>query len=94
MVKINQREGRIPCFPDNEEMSVSFSLKYPEQPVVFKFISHFYWEDGSDHPETLSIFYDIKSAEKLLDELQMAIFDARVEMAVKEKKAVKHADTV
>ncbi len=93
MPKICQRVGEIPCFPDNEEMNVVFDSKmFPEHPVVFRFISHIYWEDGSDHPSTLSIYYDVESAENLLNELQKAIFDARVEMAANAKKAVVHAD--
>jgi len=86
MVKINQRKGNVPFFPDNEEMSVEFSSEHPEQPVVFKFVSHYYWEDGSDHPSTLLIYYDVESAEKLLSELQVALHDARKE------KAMKHVD--
>lgn len=84
MVKINLRKGEIPCLPDNEEMSVAFSSEYPEQPIEFKFVSHYYWEDGSDHPSTLRIYYDIESAANLLNELQTAIHEAH--------KVVEHAD--
>ena len=84
MVKIVQRIGEIPVFPDNEEMFFEFSPKRDWPPVVLKFISHYYWEDGSDHPATLSIFFNVEAAEKLFNELRAAIYQARTEITDKE----------
>lgn len=87
MVKIVQRIGEIPCFPDNEEISFEFSPK-DRTPVVLKFISHYYYEDGSDHPATLSIFFNVEDAEKLFNGLRAAIYQARTEITDNEAAGV------